>query len=137
MPTVLHGRFASDCSWHAKNYCKGTCVISIADSLDKILNQGGDASIQITYDNDSVFKPPLMVPNPLPAMPVQIKKSIDGQYTLTINPSWLRPWEFVFNLIGMKVIFRIEDNKLKGTYTVSGGIGVPKDAGWIFVQLPE
>lgn len=132
----LKGSFASDCAWHAKNYCKGMCTVDLNGlSHWKQITDGVTGTIQIEYDIDSTFQPHWMVPKPLPAMPVKVMRVDARTLRLHVEASFFAPWQKIFEWIGMSVQFSIDDTGIRGTYDVNGGFGIPKDAGWIRVNL--
>lgn len=125
----LQGRFVSNCAWHPKAYCKGTCEVEL---LDNDVFDGARGRITIEYDTDSQFQPPFLVPRPLPSMPVTVERLPDAKFMLHVKTSWFS-WEKIFDLIGLSVTFTFDDvtKEFEGTYNVQGGLGIPKDAGTI------
>ena len=72
-------------------------------------------------------------------MPVTSKRSIDmgaeWDHTLTVTTSFFRPWEKIFDMIGMQVDYNYKDDKIVGRYYINGGFGIPRDAGTIIIPL--
>lgn len=123
----LYGSFASDCDWHPKNYCKGTCIV---DLEGEAIYHGVKGRITIQYDPESKFQPPIFVPRPLPSMPVSVQRLRGEEFAVSVCANWWS-WEKIFDLIGVSVQFTYDaDTKVfKGTYSVNGGMGIPKDSG--------
>lgn len=135
----LTGTFASDCEWQPKNYCTGKCYVDV-DHFDRHADKMVGV-ISIEYDKSSTFQPPCFIPKPTPAMPVTSKRSIDmgaeWDHTLTVTTSFFRPWEKIFDMIGMQVDYNYKDDKIVGRYYINGGFGIPRDAGTIIIPLDK
>lgn len=133
----LTGTFASDCDWQPKNYCTGKCYVDV-DHFDRQADKMVGV-ISIEYDKSSTFQPPCFIPKPTPAMPVTSKRSIDVNaewaHTLIVTTSFFRPWEKIFDMIGMQVDYNYKDDKIVGRYYINGGFGIPRDAGTIIIPL--
>ena len=123
----LCGTFTSDCDWHPKDYCKGTCHVELDGDA---VYHGATGRITIDYDSDSKFQPPIFVPRPLPSMPVTVQRIKGDEFSVLVSANWWS-WEKVFDLIGIKVLFSYdpETKEFEGTYSVNGGLGIPKDQG--------
>jgi hypothetical protein len=134
---ILEGSFYTDCAFQEDNYCKGLMKVTIdGDAFDKEVHTG---TVQVTYASDSKFRPPAIVPNPLPAITIRAvkKKGTDGEYTIEMTPSIFRPFEFIFAMVGMEVDIRVDrsNDTVQGVYRIRGGFGVPRDEGVVKGRL--
>jgi hypothetical protein len=130
----ISGTFTSTCPDHLPNYCAGYMSLELDQDLRQNLSYL-TGKLQITYTG--TFRPKMPFPNPLPSLPIEVKRQADGSYEIGIRTSWYRFWEKALLKVGISVhVDPINDlKKITAKYNVNGlrgllGIAeIPRDWG--------